>query len=93
MERGGRGGGGRAVTCDEGESLHPLEVGVLNGHDAGVGEQLLGVVVDQLPAATHTASGQHAQRRRPQGVQPGTRITDGRTVLLNKRRHTPNVIS
>jgi len=32
----------------ERQPLHALEVGVLNRHDAGVGEQLLGVVVDQL---------------------------------------------
>lgn len=32
------------------QSLDALEVGVLNGHDLGVGEHLLGVVVDQLTA-------------------------------------------
>lgn len=37
-------------TCDQSEALHAGEVGVLDGHDAGLSEQLLRVVVDQLPA-------------------------------------------
>ena len=38
---------------DEGQPLNAVEVGVLDGHDALVGEQLLGVVVDELPVDEH----------------------------------------
>ena len=42
-------GGDDLAAGDEGEPLDAVEVGVLDGHDALVGEQLLGVVVDELP--------------------------------------------
>ena len=35
-------------TCHKGEPLDAVEVGVLDRHDARIGEQLLGEVVDQL---------------------------------------------
>jgi len=34
---------------DKGQPFHALEVSMLYRHHSGVGEQLLGVVVDQLP--------------------------------------------
>ena len=36
------------ITSDESQPLDPVEVSVFDGHDALVGEQLLGVIVDQL---------------------------------------------
>ena len=41
------------LTGDQREPLDSVEVGVLDGHDALVGEQLLGVVVDQLSVDEH----------------------------------------
>ena len=41
-------GGDDLAAGDEGEALDAVEVGVLDGHDALVGEELLGVVVDEL---------------------------------------------
>lgn len=38
-------------TCDESEALDAGEVGVLDGHDSSLSEQLLWVVIDQLPVA------------------------------------------
>ena len=35
-------------TSDESEALNAGEVGVLDGHDASLGKQLLWIVVDQL---------------------------------------------
>lgn len=35
-------------TCDQSETLHACEVGMLNGHDPSLSEQLLWVVIDQL---------------------------------------------
>ena len=46
-------GGDDLSAGDEGEPLDAVEVGVLDGHDALVGEQLLGVVVDELPVDEH----------------------------------------
>ena len=46
-------GGDDLAAGDEGEPLDAVEVGVLDGHDALVGEQLLGVVVDELPVDEH----------------------------------------
>lgn len=44
-------------TCDESEALDAGEVGVLDGHDSSLSEQLLWVVIDQLPVArTETLS-------------------------------------
>lgn len=43
-------------TENEREPLNALEVGVLDGHDPGVCEQLLRVVVDELPVDEHVAS-------------------------------------
>lgn len=40
----------RVRTGDQSEALDTSEVSVLDGHDAGLSKQLLGVVVDQLPA-------------------------------------------
>lgn len=40
---------------NKGQPLDAVKVGVLDGHNAGVGEQLLGVVVDQLPVDEHSA--------------------------------------
>lgn len=37
-------------TGDQSEALDAGEVSVLDGHDAGLSKQLLGVVVDQLSA-------------------------------------------
>lgn len=45
----------RACTCDQGEAFHSTEVGVLDGHDSSLSEQLLRVVVDQLPAEEEEA--------------------------------------
>ena len=42
-------GGADFSSEDQGQPLDSLEVGVLDRHDSGVGEQLLRVVVDQLP--------------------------------------------
>ena len=42
-------GGADLPSEDQRQPLDPLEVGVLDRHDSRVGEQLLGVVVDQLP--------------------------------------------
>ena len=36
------------ITSDESQPLDTVEVSVFNGHDSLVGEQLLGVIVDQL---------------------------------------------
>ena len=36
------------ITSDESQPLDSVEVSVFDGHDALVGEQLLGVIVDQL---------------------------------------------
>lgn len=44
-----------ARTCDQGEAFHSTEVGVLDGHDSSLSEQLLGVVVDQLPVEEEEA--------------------------------------
>eukprot|EP00756_Hemistasia_phaeocysticola_P026693 Hpha_TRINITY_DN16078_c0_g1::TRINITY_DN16078_c0_g1_i1::g.117679::m.117679 len=45
----------------EGETLHTVEVGVLDGHHAALGEHLLGVVVDELAVDEHVApEGQNA---------------------------------
>ena len=38
---------------DEGKSLNAVKVSVLNSHDALVSEELLGVVVDELPVDEH----------------------------------------
>ena len=46
-------GGDDLAAGDECEPLDAVEVGVLDGHDALVGEQLLGVVVDELPVDEH----------------------------------------
>lgn len=35
-------------TCDQSETLHTCEVGMLNGHDPSLSEQLLWIVIDQL---------------------------------------------
>jgi len=40
-------------TGDESQSLNPVEVCVFDGHDALVGEQLFGVIVDQLTVDEH----------------------------------------
>ena len=40
-------------SSDESESLNAVKVCVFNSHDALVGEQLLGVVVDELPVDEH----------------------------------------
>ena len=39
-------------TEDQGQPFDALEVGVFDRHDTGVGEQLLRVIVDQLPVVT-----------------------------------------
>ena len=46
-------GGDDLAAGDEGEALDAVEVGVLDGHDALVGEKLLGVVVDELAVDEH----------------------------------------
>ena len=38
-----------ARTCDERQALDAVKVGVLDGHDARIRKELLGVVVHQLP--------------------------------------------
>lgn len=43
-------------TEHEREPLDALEVSVLDGHDAGVGEQLLRIVVDELSVDEHVAA-------------------------------------
>ena len=41
------------ITSDEGQPLDSVKVCVLDGHDSFVGEQLLGVIVDQLTVDEH----------------------------------------
>lgn len=42
-------GGYDFSSGNQSQSFNSVEIGVLNGHDASIGEQLFGVVVDQLP--------------------------------------------
>ena len=35
-------------TCDEGKALDAIKVGMFDGHDARIGKDLLGEVVDEL---------------------------------------------
>ena len=46
-------GGDDLAAGDEGQPLDAVKVCVLDGHDALVGEQLLGVVVDELAVDEH----------------------------------------
>lgn len=42
-------------TQNERKAFDALEVGVLDGHNLGVGEELFGIVVDQLAVDEHVA--------------------------------------
>lgn len=39
---------------DQGQSFDSVKIGMLDGHDASVGKQLLGVVVDKLSRKKNT---------------------------------------
>lgn len=52
-------------TGDQGEALYAGKVSVLDGHDAGLGEQLLWVVVDQLPGGRNNSWGSAGGRTAP----------------------------